>query len=356
MADLAGGRGSISLDDLVALNDEIVALTRAGMPLERGLILAGGDLPGRLRRLTTALGERMSRGESLPEAVAATPDLPSLYRAVVEAGLRSGRLSVALEGLSTYARGYAEARRSIGLAMAYPLVVMSLAFALFVGMVVAFIPRLLSAFASLGLPVHGVLRGLGVAGGWVWLWGPVLPALVMIVLAAWWGLGRATRLGGGWAHRALRWFPWLGSMLRGFQSASYAELLALLIEHGVPYPEALVLAGEAAGDPVLEASARATAADVRRGETAGGRPVGSAFPPLLAWVLQTGPRQGDLVTALRQLARRYRSEARRQSEKLRVLLPALLLLGVGASATALYALALFVPLTSLWYGLSAQTR
>ena len=93
------GAGRISIDELAALNDEIAALVRAGVPLDRGLLGAGTDLPGGLRRITTALGKRLSRGESLPEALEAeSRSIPPLYRAVVEAGARSGRLAVALEG------------------------------------------------------------------------------------------------------------------------------------------------------------------------------------------------------------------------------------------------------------------
>ena len=37
----AGGAGRISIDELAALNDEIAALVRAGVPLDRGLLARG---------------------------------------------------------------------------------------------------------------------------------------------------------------------------------------------------------------------------------------------------------------------------------------------------------------------------
>jgi hypothetical protein len=52
------------------------------------------------------------------------------------------------------------------------------------------------------------------------------------------------------------------------------------------------------------------------------------------------------------MGERYRSLARFQSEKIRVFLPTILLFGVGGTATLLYALTLFIPLTTLWHGLS----
>ena len=57
----------ITLDELVALNDEIIALVRAGVPLDRGLVSLGTDLPGRLGTLADTLGRRLESGESLAE-------------------------------------------------------------------------------------------------------------------------------------------------------------------------------------------------------------------------------------------------------------------------------------------------
>lgn len=353
--DEAGCR-PVTIDQLIALNDEIVALTRAGVPLERGLLAVGGDLPGRLSGIAMDLGERMSRGESLPEALASSgAAVPTVYRAVVEAGLRSGRLSTALEGLAAYARGFAEARRSIILALWYPLLVIALAYGLFVGIVTLVIPRFVGAFQGLGLQVEWPLRLLHRLGDTAWVWGPFLPiGLVLLVVAGAFS-GRATVLGGRGVFGVLRWLPWTGSMLRGYEAASYADVLALLIEHQVPYPKALVLAGEASGDPAMAESSRKIAEAVERGLPPGeAGDAGRAFPPLLKWLLLSGPNEGNFVAALRQMADRYRGKARDRSEALRIFLPTFLLFGFGATATFLYALALFIPLTSLWSSLSNQ--
>ena len=349
----------VSIEELIALNDEIVALTRAGMPLERGLVDVSSDLPGRLRRITEALGKRMNEGESLSEALASSGhEVPPVYRAVVEAGIRSGRLPMALEGLATYCRGYVEGRRAIGLALWYPLLVLTLAYGLFIFIATMVIPRFMDAFESLGLPVHRSLSVLDAMGRTSLYWGPILPLILVLLTAGWVVSRRATALGGGAApgYRLLFYFPWMGSMMRGFEAASFADLLALLVEHKVPYPEALLMAGEASGDASLARSSRALAESIRGGMSTEEALRGeSFFPPLLRWLLATAPRQADLAASLKQMANRYRSNARHQAAKIRLVLPTILLFGIGATATLLYALALFVPMTSLWQGLANVT-
>ena len=43
--------GSITIDQLLALNEEIAALVRAGVPLERGLLVACARPAGRLGKI-----------------------------------------------------------------------------------------------------------------------------------------------------------------------------------------------------------------------------------------------------------------------------------------------------------------
>ena len=90
---------SIALEDLIAFNDEMAALIRAGVPLDQGLRSMRHEVPGRLGKLTTLLSERLEKGESLEHALGEMGDtVPPIYSAVVIAGLRAGRLAAALTG------------------------------------------------------------------------------------------------------------------------------------------------------------------------------------------------------------------------------------------------------------------
>ncbi|WP_210420199.1 type II secretion system F family protein [Aquisphaera giovannonii] len=327
-----------------------MALVRSGLPLDRGLGRLGDDLRGGLKRIADALATRIGHGESLHEALDAEGQAaPPLYRAVVEAGARSGNLAAALEGLTSYLRGYGEARSAVGMALWYPILVLSLAYSLFLGLVTLVVPRFVSACESLGVPVVAPLRWLSTAGQLAWIWWPAWPITLIALLVAWRRSGGAAAFQGP-SRSFLRFVPWVGELCEDYEAAGFAELLALLLEHGVGYPQALQLAGDASGNPTIADGARRLSEAVARGESAREAlkdPKSRAFRPMLRWTLSTGAEQGALATALRNLAPMYRKRGAYQAEKLRIFLPALLMLVLGGAATALYGLSLFVPLAAL---------
>ena len=143
-------------------------------------------------------------------------------------------------------------------------------------------------------------------------------------------------------------------MLALSEAATFADLLALLVEHRVAYPEAIVLASSTSADPALRRAGLEFAEAVGRGDSPRAflaRP--GPFPPLLRWLLSIGERQGSIETALRHAAQSYRTRAVHRAELIATFLPVLLLIAIGALATLLYALTLFVPLTALLKGLSS---
>jgi type II secretory pathway component PulF len=347
--------GPITLDHLLALNEEIAALVRAGVPLDRGLLEAGHDVRGRLGRISGVLGRRLNRGESLAEALEAERRaLPPLYRAVVTAGARAGQLPAALEGMARYIRGLSDARRSIGLALWYPGLVVCLAYGLFIGLVSLVVPRFVAAFDSLGVAPSGSLRWLEWAGDTVGYWWPVGPFAIAVMAAIWMRSGTTAGLQGG-AWSGLRLLPWMGSLIADYEAANFAEMLALLLEHRVPYPSAMVLAAEASGSRRLADGARRAAEALERGEPGGAAMQAAgpgAFQPMLSWTLATGQLQGSLDSALHHLAELYRRRARYRADRLAVFLPMILTVVVGAGAAVFYGLALFLPLIEMLRGLS----
>ena len=344
LSEAASQRSSISLANLIALNDEIAAL----VPRSRAARPRFDRVGSRAARQTwprdDRSGARLARGESLPHAISANQgEFPPVYRAVVEAGLASGRLPVVLEALASGARRLADLRRVAITALVYPLCVVLIAIELFAFYLLKIVPQLLRSF---GDSVPAPLRWLQSIAPYVELWGFVLPAVIVLLFAAWWYRSSRAAVfqgrGGRW------WWPSLGRLVSDTHVAAMSEILALLLEHGVPLPTAIELASRSVGNPTIEAAGGKTAAALRQGI----RPkIDSAelapFPPLMRWLLATGEREQTLVPLLRHAAENYRKRAMQQADWIRLYLPVILLVLIGGVTTFIYALTLFLPWAQL---------
>ncbi len=351
---------SITLEQLAALNDEMAALVRSGVPLEQGLGALGGELSGKPGRLAEMLAFRMDAGESLSQVLADEDQrFPPVWRAVVEAGIRSGRLAAALESLSSTARRTAELRKMVGAGNLYPLVVLTIAYVLFVFLVTGLIPTLWEAQVQLTGNSDTALAALDWLGRTAPWWAIPLPLVAATLLVASWRRSgrllwseRGARRPGRWIRR-LSFGAGIRQTLHNGRMATFAEVLSLLVDQHVPIHDSLVLAADASGDRDIAKASRDIADRLRRGEVFRRREdLPPGFSPLLGWLLITSDRQPELSRALSRSAAVYRHRAARAAAWTSVYVPMALTLLVGGTATLICGLATVLPVTELLYNLS----
>jgi general secretion pathway protein F len=344
---------SLTLDQLAALSHEMAALARAGVPLDRGLRELGRELPGRLGKVAADVSSGLAEGKALDAVVADIGTaLPPAYRTVIAAGLRAGRLPAALEDVARTARVVSQLRRSIGLALLYPMVVLSLTWVLGLAILIKVMPVMLGMLREYGLAnstLDIALERLIATAPW---WGPVVPILLLLWFA--WIWHRTGRVSAGVELHPLLAFGAVRSlalMQRAARCASLAELLALLLNHNVPLPEAVDLASGAIGSRSLARGGRELAERLRRGERIDKPP--SDFPPLLAWTIASGQAQGQLAMALAHSAEVYRDEANRRSQWLSLYVPLFLTFAVCGGVVFIYAKLTLGPWIALLRKISA---
>ncbi len=348
---------TVSLEQLISLNDEMAALVRAGIPLESGLVTLGQEMPGRLGRMASFLGERISAGESLEQILANNRDrFPPLWSAVVRAGLRSGRLSVALESMSTTGRRVAEMRRALGLALVYPIIVVLLAYCSFVMLTTRLAPITLGAYEDLTSSSDRFLSWLVSLGATAHLWGVAVPIVGAVLGSLWWyRTGRAALPNSSAGpSRVSRFCSATFGSLRDGRVAAFAEILALLIRQQVPLHEAIGLAGAACGDTNLDRCSKALAAQIERGETlAVGDENLKPFPPLLGWLIAVGGEPEILAQTFSDMAQQYRQRAERATSWATFYLPIAITAVVGGSVVLLQAVAVFGPICKMLFHLGS---
>jgi general secretion pathway protein F len=339
-----------NLEDLIAFNDEVAALTRAGVPIEMGLAHLSKDPSAASNHINAKVARRVQQGTSLIDIFAEDNDFPPVYRSVVQAGLKCGRLPAALEGLSRYSRSIIEVRQSLGSAMLYPILVCMLAYALLVWSCTFVTPQYTRLFHDFGTENAWIAR---VISGSMPYWIGIPPILAIIFMYSWFRSDTSQAIGfGGWS-RPLEWLPGVARIAVDQRRGNMAELLALLVEHEIPLHEGLRLASQATGDRRLTQAAQKTADATERGQQlSADAPELAGFPPFLRWGLTNASDAEGMARTLRLAAETYRQRAQRRIDWLRVTFPVLAVVFIGGGVTLLYCLSVFVPIVSLIQNLS----
>jgi len=342
-------------EDLIALNEEIAAMARAGLPLDQGLAALAQELDrGQLRQVTAQLATDLRAGRTLPEALQRQGSrVPPFYAGLVEAAIRSGRVAEVLATLTVYARTIAGLRATVVDAALYPAVVLVFAVAI-LGVVLGFlVPMFGDIFRDFGMRLPVVTEIILAVCGRPrqFLFAPVLAILgVLVLLKA--ALG-GTEQGRRWWTRAIYALPIVGTLIRTARLAAFTDLLAILVDYGLPLPRAFQLAGEASSDPFLAVGAREAQKDLE-----GGLPLGPVLrnrlvvAQLIAWMTTLGEQRGELGKTLHQVAELYRRQVERRAVLVRTVLPPFLIIGTAGVLVCLFVFALILPMIRLLEGLS----
>jgi type II secretory pathway component PulF len=339
-----------SLVDYQALNDQLAALVEAGVLVDVGLPTSNRSVIPALEQIDTTVSRRVGRGERLDEALQGDDEaVPPAYRSLVQLGLRSGdNLAAGFAGSSRTADAIDRTRYAFESAMIYPLSVCGLAYLGLIGLCLYFVPVLEAMNDSLRFAPGTGLRVLQVLRDTMSYWMVILPLLVVLAVA--WRLRAGWRLqsSGSRAGGLLRWIPGVSKSLFQERCARFADAFADLLDSGTPFDEALKIAADGSGDRVLGESAGRLSTAAAAGSLPGDESsTARRFPPFLRWAIWHSEATTGRTRALRTAAQLYRQAAERRDQRLRTLAPVLAVLLVGGTATLLYCLALFVPLTQL---------
>jgi type IV pilus assembly protein PilC len=318
----------LSLADLTFFNEQLATLTKAELPIESGLRQLASDVGSRkLKRLFLDLADDLAAGTPLPQALQRQQQrFPPQYPTVVAAGLKTGDLAGTLYGLTAHLRLKAGFRRVILEILAYPLVVLLLAFG-----VSAFLMRFV-------VPVLTQFLGdlIQESGGWgnaytggtafvftlVTIW-PVMEALFAVLIVLLLLLFGITLLPGTrpLRERVLRHVPGVAQVYWSSVLARFTHTSALAAYTGTPLPDLVLASGEASGSPALAATSRRVAEKLTGGDSLGQAVTGERdVPALWTCAVEVAAPRGDLPGALAELARTYEVRAQQYVNAVRAVL------------------------------------
>lgn len=313
--DLARRR-PLSTSEVTELLDRLVALTRAGVPLPGGLRAAVAEVESApLRDTLSGLAAALDRGGAVDAAlVEAAGDFPAHLQALTRAGARTGRLADVLGEVVQASNLGADLRRKLRATLAYPAVLLAMVAGLTVFVAnIAHRSGLRAVFEDFGVAMPAIIpvtmainRFIADTAGGIALGGLAVAGIGFVL----WRRALTPRQRGDW----LATIPLYGAMIRFVGLAEFCHLIALLVEAGLPLPEAIDLAGGSIRDPALASTCGEVAAGVAEGQTlAQSLRRWPGLPASLGQLLAWGEDHGELAGALRFAGDMFEARAEAQA-------------------------------------------
>lgn len=311
-------RGGVSLAEQISFYRQLAVILRSGLPLLNALQLLQKHGSAKQMLLCYRLQQRLRRGSSLAQALAAEADCcTQLAVTLVAVGEESGELATLLEQLADYYSRQLKLRRFVQRAVTYPAFLLLASFCVLLLFLLYILPVLADTYSAMGVLPMGTLALL------LTLKEQPLAALALTagVAAALFLLGR----------RLLRCF--LRSRLSGnfhglLLEVRFCRLLALLLESGVGITRAVAIVTDTMDDEQYAGQLRLLNSRLKRGiaieQAAGGAK--ELFSPLMLELVCVGASTGYLPQMLQEAVTAGEQRLQQQLGRLQELLVPLLLL------------------------------
>ena len=346
---------AIGRNEFLLFNQQLAAITKAGIPLERGLRELAADVGSKsMQKLIGDIAGELEAGVSIDEAFEKRQKrFPPLYGRILKAGVETGRLSEMLTSLNRHLDLANQTRRIIFEAMGYPAVILALSAAIITGVFVFIIPQfgpILSEMIGGGdLPKLTQLF-LGMARNVVPFWATVafLVTAVVLLFAACSSFGAGRRL----KETLFLRIPAIGRVYHSSLLSRMAEAMAMMVSAGSDMPACLRLGSSSTGSEKLVLEGETLARQIEQGENileAG--QFCRVIPRLFLYSIQLGTQRNELQDNLYSLGRMYAEQARCGQARLQAILLPTMIIGVGG-IVAMCVLSMFLPMVQVVSSLS----
>ena len=293
----------LPLEQLLIFNQQFVTLTRAGLPILKGLDLLVGNIKNRrLRTHLQSVHAKVKTGMPLSEAFQSEGVFPPIYTTSIMVGEKSGSLPEVIERYVAYQKVALGARKKILVSLIYPAVLVFLVFILILFLVTYVVPEFASLYESMDaqLPyMTQLLVAFGVTANEN-LWLIALAVVGVGSSLAWWF--RSDRIRDSLDGFKLK-VPLFGQIWIKYQVSQLCRLLGTLLQGGIPLLQALETTGASLGSRLLRESIAQSREMVREGQPLSrGLAAAGIFPSLAVEMVNVGESTGSLPAMLHSVA------------------------------------------------------
>jgi type II secretory pathway component PulF len=348
---------AIGRNQFMLFNQQLASITKAGIPLEKGLRELSNDVGSTsMRKLIDDIAGELEKGISIEEAFEKRQKrFPPLYGRILKAGVETGRLSEMLTSLNRHLELAGRTRRIIFEAISYPIVILILGAIVITAMFILIIPQFKTVLEEM---VGGQLNPittvfLAIPAHIIPFW--IVVGLLIAAILVGFAILSTSPAGRKIKESIFLQIPVIGKVYHSSVLGRMAEAMAMMISAGCDMPASLRLSSGATGSEKVILESEVLADQVEQGANileAG--QFCKTIPRLFLYSIQLGTQRNELQDNLYSLGQMYAEQARCGQARLQaVLLPIMLLMVGGFIAMAI--LSMFLPMIQVITSLGAQS-
>lgn len=341
--------GRIEAIELVMFSRQMYTITKAGIPLIKGIRGLAASLQNLLfKNILNEVADYLQTGMELSTAMRHFPDIfGNLYISLIHVGENSGRLDEVFMQLAEYLERDLETKKSILSALRYPSFVMLALTAAMVVVNIFVIPVFAEMFKKFGADLPVVTKILiGTSNFFVNYW----YYLLIFTVAAVYFIRRYIQSDEGsrvWGRYKMR-VPLVGDLIERASMARYTRSLGLMLKSGLPLPQSLQLCSKVIDNPFLADKIIAIREGVERGESLYRTHENShMLTPLVMQMISVGEESGQVDTLLAEVAEFYEREVDYDLKSLSAKIEPIMIV-IMAIFVGILAMGIFLPMWNLY--------
>jgi len=344
------GRGAsfskVKPKSLQVFSRQFATLIQAGVSIVASLLILEEQTEDKkLSSVIAEVREDVESGVVLSRALARHPKVFNrLFVAMIEAGEASGTLDIVLDRIAVQIEKETMIKRRVKSAMLYPIVVLTFATLVLIGMLMFLVPIFVKIFQDLNGQLPTLTQIVVNASNFLRdYWFIIFPVIAIGTFA----LMRYKKTPQGranWDRLKLRLPMKIGDVVLKVAMARFSRTLATLVSAGVDIVKALEITGSTAGNTVIEDSLTEVRRRVHEGARIAQTLVESpVFPPMVSQMVKIGEETGELDKMLSKIADFYEDEVDTAVAALTSIIEPIMMIGVGIMV-GIIVIAMYMPM------------
>jgi type IV pilus assembly protein PilC len=338
------------IKDKAVFASKMAALVNAGVPIVRSIdLMASQQKMPLFKRALQSVSLEVNQGISLGEALRRWPKVfDKLSVAMVEAGEAGGVLDESLRRLAKLLEDNAKLQNQIKGAMGYPIAVLVIAVAVFLGMTIFLIPTFAEIFDSLGAELPWFTQMMVDLSTLLRSSFSLYLILVVIIFTYLVIKFYQTKVGRRKIDAFILKIPLFGELVQKTATAQFCRTFSSLTRAGVPILFALEIVRDITNNSIISDAISSSREEVLQGiplSIALGRM--KVFPEMAISMLSIGEETGEMDAMLSKVADFYEDEVKAIVKALTSMLePAMIVLVGGIVGSIL--LAMYMPMFAVF--------